>query len=327
MIAQLLGVSRQTLWSWKRAAVTPPRAMGRPRHEVSSVRACSCAVRRVMRMEADGAMGGERAWRMLGERYPLRLVRICVKTWKARDGVRARRRVMSNRVSVQVDVRDAAWTIDGTQVGRDGAGKKQALELGRELRSLGYLPAEVGGPQCGSDVIAVLEAGRRARGCLPLVVITDNGPENVNAEVAAYFRRHRIVHMRSAPHVPQHNGWAERGVREVKDAMRCAASVVCTRAELQARANAAIARLNERRLRGSRGWQTSAEITAAEPPAEVLVDRSLFYVAACSAAEEAVRDLENGRAKRMAERSAILQTMERFCLIRLTRGRNPLAWS
>jgi transposase InsO family protein len=182
-----------------------------------------------MRAEKDGGMGGERAWRTLDRRYPLRLVRGCVKTWKARDGARARRRVLGNRVSVQVDMRDAAWTIDGTQVGRDVVGHKQALELGRELRSLGYLPAEVGGPQRGRDVIAVMEAGRKARGCLPLVVITDNGPENVNAEVAAYFRRHRIVHMRSAPYVPQHNGWAERGVREVKEAMRCAASFVCTR--------------------------------------------------------------------------------------------------
>ena len=326
MIAQLLGVSRQTLWSWKRMAMTPPRAMGRPRPDVSSVRACLCAVRRVMRVE-DFGIGGERAWRMLEQRYPLRLVRSCVKTWKARDCALARRRFAARRVSLQVDVRDAAWTIDGTQVGRDDQGRKQALELGRELRSLGYLPAEVGGPRCGVDVIAVLEAGRRARGCLPLVVISDNGTENVNAEVAAYLRGHRIVHMRSAPYVPQHNGWAERGVREVKEAMRCSAGVVSMRAELQGLADAAIVRLNETRLRGSRGWQTSAEITAAELPAEVLVDRKVFYAAACSAAEEAMRDRKTGRARRMAERSAILQTMERFFLIRLTRGRTPLAWS
>lgn len=326
MIAGLLGVTRQTLWAWREAAVRPPNPVGRPRHDASSMRSCSCAVRRVMRIEGGG-IGGERAWKMLDERYPLRLVRDCVKAWKARDRERARRRVIAQRVSVQVDVRDAAWTMDGTQVGRDAAGKKQALELGRELRSLGYLPAEVGGAQCGGDVVSLMEAGRRQRGCLPFVVVTDNGPENVNHVVAAYLRRHRIVHLRSAPHVPQHNGWAERGVREVKEAMGCTAGVVCAREELQARADAAVVRLNETRLRGSRGWKTSAEITASEPPAEALVDRGLFYAAACSAAEEAVRDRRSGRARRMAERSAILQVMERFGLIRLTRGGKPLAWS
>lgn len=319
----LLGVTPRTLQNWRRAAREAPRVMGRPRHDLAATRACLCAVRRVMRAEG-AAIGGERVWRMLGKEQPLRLVRRCVQTWKARDRAGRRRRVLAHRVSVQVEVCDAMWTVDGTQVGRDAVGRKQALELGRELRSLGYLPVQVGGPQCARDVVSLLESGRRARGCLPLVLVSDNGPENVNQVVAKYLRRHRIVHMRSAPHVPQHNGWAERGVREVKEAMRCAAGVRCARDVLQARADAAIARLNERCLRGSRGWRTSAEITASEPPAEVLVDREIFYAAACAAAQEAVQDRKIGRANRMAERSAILQVMERFGLIRLTRGGIPL---
>lgn len=151
--------------------------------------------------------------------------------------------------------------------------------------------------------------------------------ENVNATVKEYLVKRRIVHLRSAPRVPQHNGWAERGVREAKETVGSAAGVVCAREALQTRVDAAIARLNEERQRGSRGWRTSAAITASELPAEAVVDRESFYAAVCAAAEEAVRDLKNGRARRMAERSAILQTMERFGLIRLTRGGTPLAWS
>lgn len=70
---------------------------------------------------------------------------------------------------------DALWALDGAQVGREADGASQHVELGRELRSLGYLPAVVGGPQCGDDVVSALEAGRQARRCLPLVVATDNG--------------------------------------------------------------------------------------------------------------------------------------------------------
>ena len=321
-MASTLGVTRRTLRNWMRAVETPPRKVGRPSHPIELKRACLCAVRRVMRLEG-GVIGGASMWRLLGGRYPLRVVRECVKAWKARDKARRQHRIVVRRLSVDAEVRDAVWSLDGAQVGRGGAGGSHHVELVRELKTLGYASMEVRGPSHGWDVIAVLERMRVERGCLPLVLATDNGPENCNAVVSAYLARHQVVHLRNLPRVPQHNSWAERGVQEVKEAAGCHAGELCNPGELEARINAAVRRLNAR-PRPSRGWKSADEMTAAEPPAEALVDRGCFSAAARSAVEEAVRDLEDGRARRMAERAAILQTLVNFQLIRCTRGGTPL---
>lgn len=278
-----------------------------------------------MRREGGG-IGGERAWRQLDRRYPLRVVRAAVQAWKAGDRARAQQRIVVHRRSVEVRARDAVWSLDGTQVGRDAGGCSRHVELVRELRTLGASSSPVAGPQHGWEVVSLVEQVRAERGCLPLVLATDNGPENVNAVVSAYLRRERIVHLRSLPHVPQHNAWAERAVRELKETARCHAGEVAELGDLQARVDAAVRSMN-RRMRPSRGWQTAEEMLAAEPPAEALVDRGCFYAAARSAVEEAVRDRGSGRARRMAERSAILQTLVNFELIRWTRGGTPLAAS
>ena len=323
MIAATLGVSERTLRNWRRAATETPRRMGRPAHDACVHRACLYAVRRVMRAERNPGLGGVSAWEALDRRYPLRVVRASVKAWKARDRARARLRVVVHRTSVEMRARDAVWSLDGTQVGRGADGGSRHVELVRELSTLGVSVSAVGGPQHGWEAVALLERVCAERGCRPLVLATDNGPENVNAVLAAYLRLHRIVHLRNLPRTPQHNCWVERAVRELKEAAGCRAGEVADAADLQARLDAAARCLNRRR-RPSRGRRTAEEMLAAEPPAEALVDRGCFYAAACSAVEEAVRDREGGRARRMAERSAILQTLVNFELIRWTRGGIPL---
>jgi len=63
------------------------------------------------------------------------------------------------------------------------------------------------------------------------------------------------------------------------------------------------------------------------PRAEDLVQRARFYETACAAIEAAVQGIHDARARRRAEREAILCTLERFSLVTRTRGRGPATCS
>jgi len=68
------------------------------------------------------------------------------------------------------------------------------------------------------------------------------------------------------------------------------------------------------------GGRTAAELDKTLPRADDLVCRARFYAAACANIERAVLGAPNARARRLAERGAILDTMENFGLVRRTRG-------
>lgn len=73
-------------------------------------------------------------------------------------------------------------------------------------------------------------------------------------------------------------------------------------------------------VRTSRGGRTAVELDRILPRAEDLVCRDCFYAAACANIERAVLGVPNARARRLAERRAILETLEQFGLVRRTRG-------
>ena len=80
----------------------------------------------------------------------------------------------------------------------------------------------------------------------------------------------------------------------------------------------------DRRPRASRGFRTAIAIDAELAPWYRVLPRERFHEAACSAIREALAVPGTARARRRAVREAILATMERFKLIRRTRGGVPL---
>lgn len=51
---------------------------------------------------------------------------------------------------------------------------------------------------------------RADRGEIMKVLRTDNGTEYINSEFQQFLSKHKIVYLRSAPHVPEQNGLVER---------------------------------------------------------------------------------------------------------------------
>ena len=183
------------------------------------------------------------------------------------------------------------------------------------------------------------------RGTLPLVLGLDNGPAHRNALVRDYLAREQVVVLWNVPYTPQHNAPIESAFGELKremDAQGDLASVdagpsqtrVCSREpgvsptrRHAERCVQRVLRVLNQRARPSRGGLTAAQLDSLRPPAEDLVSRARFYDSACSAIARAVQAPTNARARRRAEREAILCTLEEHGLVTRTRGRRPATCS
>ena len=124
------------------------------------------------------------------------------------------------------------------------------------------------------------------------------------------------------PRTPQHNAWAERAIGELKEQARAERTPreVGVLACWQARLDRARGRLNENRLRASRGFRSAEQLDKLGNPGRLEMLRRSFYTSTCEASERAVQGAQGARARRFAGRQAIFDTMEQFGLITQTRG-------
>jgi len=256
----------------------------------------------------------------LGERVPTRAVQECVRAWKRRWRCRSRRARAQRRVHVLVLARDALWAQDATQVGRVDGSAVQA-EVVRDAASDATEVPRIGAAARGADVRDVLAVVAQQRGALPLVHAMDNGSPYCEGETRRWLAERKVLVLRSLPHVPQHNAFAERANGELKAESGLASdTVLASTQEASVALEAACTRLNVARCRTSRGGRTARELDHALPRAQDLVNRDTFYETACYNIDRAVQDAPSPRARRLAEREATYETMEQFGLIRRTRG-------
>jgi hypothetical protein len=260
---------------------------------------------------------------------PTRLTQEFVGEVKRRRDRRHRRHLAAATTHVRVLVKDAVLGGDATHLGRDATGTPVQAEVLRDAATTELVATAAVAAPTASDVIAALERARDERGVHPLVFQSDGGPENIAAEVADYLRAHRIIHLRNLPHTPQHNAGTERSHRELKAALDLDPTrplPPATDPSWGPRLDTACRTLNHHLPRQSRHWMTATAYAATLACWYHLTLRDRFYQATCSAIQEALRGLEDPRARRKAEREAILSTMERFGLIKRTRGDAPLRY-
>ena len=342
LYAEVLDVCPRTLRKWRDQAEDCP-IMGRPQLAEETWRAAVVPVARAW--QSQGFSSGRprvlEALEKTGIEIPVTIVRELVKELKARRrGYLARKRA-TLRKHVQVRARDAVWSTDSTHLGRDEHGKVSATAV-KDVGTTTSIEQSIGGPPRGQDVLALLKRAKLVRGVLPHVLGMDNGPENNNELVRAYLATERVIMLWNVPHTPEHNAPIENFFGELKLELEaldelvapvpdpsevpvCSseAGVSSTRAHFQRCVPRLARRLNERRVRASRGGFTAAQLDRLMPRAEDLVSRDRFYDTACAAIGSAVQDIDDPRARRRAEREAILCTLEQFGLVKRTRGRRP----
>jgi transposase InsO family protein len=234
------------------------------------------------------------------------LVQRCLKAIKARRRARERMHREAARVTVEILAAGAVAVRDGFQA-RGTYG-----EVTRDRATLRTRVVFGEGPETGEEVVRRMEGA----GDLPLVLGTDNGAPYKSEGLREYLVERKVVHLRSAPRVPQQNGAAECAVKEVKGFLE---GVQVGPEGPARRLDDACRRLNAYRLRGSRGYRTSEQL-ARETPGVYTVDRVVFYEACQRRIRRLVQDAPDRRASRRAEREAIWQTLEAFGLVRRYRG-------
>jgi len=158
------------------------------------------------------------------------------------------------------------------------------------------------------------------RGGLPLVLGSDNGSENVNCDVAELLERERVIHLKNLPRTPQHNARAEHAIGELRIELGLRANDVLEPNEARARLEEARTHLDECRLRACLGYRSAQAMDGDLPLAYNRVSRESFYADARRRMESAVQGARSGRGRRLAEREAVLSTMEEYGRLIRTRG-------
>lgn len=340
-LARLLDVTPRTLRNWRDQAGNCP-VMGRPRHAEGTWRAALVPVARAWKSQgrSSGRPRVEAVLEGLELEIPSAIVRELLRRLKAR-----RRRVLARRRAAQmqhldVQARDALWSQDATHLGRDEHGKVEALAV-KDVGTTTAIEQSVGGPARGEDVLALLVRAKRVRGTLPLVLGMDNGPANRNERVCSYLASERVIVLWNVPHTPEHNAPIESYFGELKNELEALGELVARGADpsqgprslSEAGVSATkrhfracvprVAGLFNQRVRPSRGGFTAAQLDRMRPRAEHRVERARFYDTACAAIRSAVQGIDDARARRRAEREAVLCTLEQFGLVTRTRGRRP----
>jgi transposase InsO family protein len=320
VVAQQLEVSERTLGNWKRGALKAQKPLGRP--ATSPSKRFEARLRVARELHRQGWPGWRPVMESLGPVVSTRLVQESVSALKKRRARRKKKWMEAGRVHVEVLSPNVLWAQDGTHLGR--LGKKAVLaEVIKDRATLGYMGIVVGEAAKAGDVLKMLEMSKVTVG-LPLVWATDNGSVYRDERVAEYLRREKVVHLLSRPRLPQDNGSAEKGIRELKEVAGLGKGVLLSSLE-EAAGKLAYSReiLDQHRLRGTKGYHTAQEVEAQLPPWREKVEREVFFEQACRSMEKALKGGGTAREKRQAERQAVYQTLEKFQLVKRTRGGKP----
>jgi len=324
-MAEALGKSHRSLRRYRELAshldladtVRPP---GRPPLSEGELN----EARRVVEEQLDRQgpdTGEEPVWRGAGGVIPRSRVRRVLRENKAARRRRRRVHRKESRVSVTVNARDVIWALDATHLGRRPGGDAVLGEVVREVASTRTLGVTAGPAATGREVVHLLEGVRRERGGAPLVLLTDNGGPYKSKAVKDWCKAHGVLHLKALPHTPQHNGQIENGMHGLKLGAALGKGVlVLDIADARARLQESARRINEHRVRRTRGWRTAVEADRALPHWSELTTRQRFLEEAACATELLLLNSTGARAERRAAREAILGTLQRLNLITRTRG-------
>lgn len=297
IVASCLGVETRTLRSWK-TECSKVRKRGRPAKKVT--------YSELHRIVKEWKRQGRPGWRPVAQGLSdvrIKLVQNAVSALK----LRARKKMAANRAKLRVSIRTKNT---GVVVGMDGATirKGEDLIIVRDQCSLGVEATSCRGSLNSTDTLGVLNQ-MKSEERLPLVLKTDNGSPFCSNVVEDFLENNQVIHLRSLPRVPQHNGSCENAVREIKDLLKSGMS------EAQA-----CSVLNEGRKRSKLKWKTSSEVDRENKVSYNIEQRSLLYKTVKLATKMALLGTKNGYERRKAERKAILTTLESLGLITITRG-------
>jgi transposase InsO family protein len=298
LTADLLKVSTRTLRSWKKNHNQEPKIRGRKRTRVT--------FKELFKITREWKRQGYPGSRPIIYALPdlrVRLVQEVIAALKTKKKKRFCKIRETLRVSVVVH-------NPGTVTAMDAAAIKKGEDfiVTKDRGSLKITTSECGGHVNSDNTINALNS-LKTEGRLPYVVCTDNGSPFVSEIVETFLVANKVVHLKSMPYVPEHNGSAESAVNDVKLLANDGITL-----------DKACTILNDNRKRRKLNYKTSKEFELEKLELCTEKDRAVFFEATCTAINSAVLGIDCAHEKRKAERKAIFETMERFSLITINRG-------
>ncbi len=246
-------------------------------------------------------------------KVPLRLIRKYVSEVKERRRLRKLEEIRLNQVRVEVKAINVIWSQDGTHLGRKN---KKAVEsqIVKDRGSKKIIGVLTGVTATGSEIVHGLELLKEKRG-LPLVWMTDNGAAYCSKDVREFVEREKVVHVRSLPRTPQHNGAAEVMMREIKtDSQLGKKTVLDSEKDAHARVVNSASKINKNRRRMSLSFKCSSEVDDEMRVNGKKVDRALFYEEYCHEIKKLV-NVQEMREKRLREREIVMCLLEKHEMI------------
>lgn len=316
-LAKSLAVSPRTLRNWKnKAKVRGSSRWGRPTYSAQDRWRAMILVCRELRRQ--GYPGSPAIYEILKDRVPRRLVNEYVKIFKQRHEKRKRVAIEENRCSIEVLNKDVVWAQDGTHLGKVEGTKIEAQVI-KDRGTLCTIGLMVGSTASEDEILLQLKLLKAKRG-LPLIWMTDNGSMFCGGKVAKFLEEEKVIHLRSAPRVSQHNGSAERTNHEIKYP-----SVLGRNVRLDQIKDGFeevvmnVININEHRPRMSKGMITAKELELELPTFHVKIDREGFYDA-CVKELKAVDESYEKRRARLEKRRVVFELLSGCGLISINRG-------
>lgn len=311
--------------NWMKSAQEPPKRLGRPPHD-RAIR--FQAAKEVARQrKRQGVTAGWRPIEMALEgRIPTGLVQEMTARFKKHKRRRRRRHQAADAEQVVVNVIGAIWTQDGTHLGRHDDGQEVQGQVMKDRGTLDTVGLSIGPPATSADVLVLLKCVSAEHDGHPLVWQTDNDSIYLADDVVDYLKEKRIIHLKSRVGRPTDNGAAERGIWELKSEADLGKGVKLDGTlEAALRLSDSAVKIDENRLRGSKGYATSKRLAQEMPFWYEYIDRDTFYEEAIRAMKSAVNSKE-GDLARKAERDAVHGVLEKYGLIVWTRGGRTLTY-
>jgi transposase InsO family protein len=319
-VADQFAVSLRTLRNWRH--LDPAEQVARPGRPCLAEEERQRDLVRVRSVldELGWGRGEQTVWEALERSVSRARVRHALRELKRAKRSRARAVRREARVSTRVRMRDAMWCLDATHLGRDRTGRAVQAEVLRDVGSAMTLRVSIGYAATAEEVVDLLEREVARRRGAPLVLVHDNGAAYAAQRTRSWCADHGVLQLFSLPRTPQHNAIAERGIRDLKEDSGLGDEVVGDIVEVRDRLARSVERIDALWPRPSKGGQTLRAVHAAMPSWRGQVDRGAIYEAATCAIRKAVLDCDSARARRVATRGAIHDTLEAFHVINRNRG-------
>lgn len=208
-IAVAVGVSERTIRNWCKQAQKDVPKMGRPSPYTAKdlARAKKLVSEQMKRLGSPG-------WRPIAAtlkgKVSVRLVQRFVAEYKRET----KKKYVPKRM--EVSGKNVIWTMDGAIMKEESKTENQVIKDRGSRNWVGFKSCPRA--SCGQDVITTLNESIKQNGC-PLVLATDNGAAYTSKEVCQHLRKLKIIHLKSLPRTPQHNGAVEVGIKELREIM------------------------------------------------------------------------------------------------------------